>query len=67
MNAMPIPDRFRNLLREMLEEANRPRTRAEDAANNAAVLGVGSIQEMMEAKRHARQQVVASLQPRRRR
>jgi TnpA family transposase len=64
---MPIPDGFRRLLREMLEEANRPRTRAEDAANNAAVLGVGSIQQMIEAKRRAREQAVASLQPRRRR
>jgi len=52
---MPIPPGIARLLNEIIEDAKRPRTQREDEANNAFVLGVGSIKDIIEAKRQARQ------------
>ena len=47
------------LLGEIAAEGNRARTRSKDAANEAFVLGVGSIKDMIEAKRQARQKAAS--------
>ena len=52
---MPAPSGIARLLNEIIEDAKRPRTQREDEANNAFVLGVGSIKDIIEAKRQARQ------------
>jgi hypothetical protein len=52
---MPMPEGIASLLHQIMEEAKRPRTRREDEANNALALGVGSIKDVIEAKRKARQ------------
>jgi hypothetical protein len=56
---MPVPPEFYRLLSEIAAEGNRPRTPSEDAANEAFVLGVGSIKDMIEAKRQARQKAAS--------
>jgi hypothetical protein len=52
---MPVPSVMARLLNDIIEDAKRPRTQREDEANNAFVLGVGSIKNIIEAKRQARQ------------
>ena len=49
---MPVPYGIAGLLNDIIEEGKRPRTQREDEANNAFVLGVGSIKDLVEAKRH---------------
>jgi hypothetical protein len=53
---MPVSPQFYRLLSAIAAEGNRPRTPSEEAANEAFVLGVGSIKNMIEAKRQARQE-----------
>jgi hypothetical protein len=64
MERMPTHDGIDRLLSDMLEDAKRPRTPREHAANHVAILGVGSLKDMIEAKRQARQEA-ASLSTRR--
>lgn len=59
---MPILYGLAQLLNAIIEEGNRPRTPCEDAANNSLALGLaGSLGDVIEAKRAARQ---ASTSPR---
>jgi hypothetical protein len=52
----PTPHGIAELLDDIMEEGNRSRSAREDAANNAFALGVGSLKDVIEAKRQARQQ-----------
>ena len=56
---VPVPYGIVRLLNDIIEEGKRPRTQREDEANNAFVLGVGSIKDMIEAKRQARQSTLS--------
>jgi hypothetical protein len=53
---MPPSYGVARLLNDVTEEGKRPRTQREDGANYALVLGVGSIKDVIEAKREAQQQ-----------
>ena len=58
---MPVPYGIAGLLNDIIEEGKRPRTQREDEANNAFVLGVGSIKDLVEAKRQTRQPAVSRM------
>lgn len=58
------PHAIASLLHDIMEEAKRPRTQREDEANNALALGVGSIKDVIEAKRAARQSRLPRVRPR---
>jgi hypothetical protein len=61
---MTIPQAIASLLDDMMEEAARPRTQREEEANNALAWGVGSIEDVIEAKRAARQSQSPRARPR---
>ena len=56
---MPVPYGIVRLLNDIIEEGKRPRTQREDEANNAFVLGVGSLRDVIESKRQARQSALS--------
>ena len=56
---MPVPYGIVRLLNDIIEEGKRPRTQREDEANNAFVLRVGSLRDVIESKRQARQSALS--------
>jgi len=56
---VPVPYGIVRLLNDIIEEGKRPRTQREDEANNAFVLGVGSLRDVIESKRQARQSALS--------